>query len=61
MESNKRCPNFKWQMGGKKFTSEMWIIPFEDWDAILKISWLKELGPVTFDAYNGDMQRKREN
>lgn len=43
------CRNFSWLMSGRKFSTEVILIPLESCDMVLGIPWLTTIGPVYWD------------
>ncbi|XP_074327867.1 uncharacterized protein LOC141665786 [Apium graveolens] len=43
------CRNFEWMINGKKFQTDVMLIPLGSCDMVLGIQWLSTLGPVYWD------------
>ncbi|XP_027169598.1 uncharacterized protein LOC113769341 [Coffea eugenioides] len=46
---NKMIPNMSWEMQGKQFTHDMFIINLEPYDMIIGVDWMAAHSPITFD------------
>lgn len=44
--NHKRCKDFKWEMQGHEYETEMKILPLGGIDAVLGVQWLKHISPL---------------
>lgn len=58
LTSSQQCTEFNWKMGGFFFKDGAGILPLGGFDMVLRVQWLKQLGPTTFDYENSTMEDK---
>ncbi|XP_071939804.1 uncharacterized protein [Coffea arabica] len=46
---NKKIPGMSWEMQGKQFTYDMFVINLEPYDMIIGVDWMATHSPITFD------------
>ncbi|XP_027170509.1 uncharacterized protein LOC113770289 [Coffea eugenioides] len=46
---NRMIPNMSWEMQGKQFTHDMFVINLEPYDVIIGVDWMAAHSPITFD------------
>lgn len=45
------CPQFDWSIDNYQFSPTTWVLKLQNWDAILGVNWLQQLGNIHLD-YN---------
>lgn len=46
LTSSRLCTEFTWKWEDTEFTTEAWLVDLLDWDVILGIKWLSQLGDI---------------
>lgn len=54
--SSLKCNDFKWKCNGHTFTTQVWLMDLKDWDAILGVEWLSQLGNLHCNYSEQSMQ-----
>lgn len=49
MECQSVCQGFEWYTQGKKFQMDALILSLDNYDLILRVQWLSDLGTFTWD------------
>ncbi|MFS7996550.1 putative nucleotidyltransferase, Ribonuclease H [Helianthus anomalus] len=58
---NQYSPNFQWFMQGMWFTTDVLVIPLENYDMVLGVQWLLTLGPIVWNFVDLTMQFQLED
>ncbi|KAD2394077.1 hypothetical protein E3N88_41054 [Mikania micrantha] len=58
LTTNQLCPDFQWTMQGRWFTTEVLLIPLENYDMILGVQWLLPLQDILWNFQKMTMQFK---
>lgn len=56
LQCNQICPEFQWTMQGRWFTTEVLLLPLENYDMILGIQWLLPLNDILWNFQKMTMQ-----
>ncbi|XP_076921524.1 uncharacterized protein LOC143582964 [Bidens hawaiensis] len=56
VSSMKECPAFNWLMQGLWFTTNVLLLPLDNYDMVLGVQWLLTLGNITWNFQNLTMQ-----
>ncbi|XP_027060831.1 uncharacterized protein [Coffea arabica] len=57
---SRMIPNMNWEMQGKPFTHDMFIINIEPYDMIIGVDWMAAHNPITFDFKQLNMTFDKE-